>query len=115
MFKAINKPAKFVYVPTEIFDFSISIIEFIAKTWPSQKWEDVLETSKIGKYYAVEVSQYDVIKPQGSAFTRHSYWHLQTYWQDMLTTKEEEKYGKIGMMDHFEKIATQGQDPFTPV
>lgn len=56
MFKAINKPAKFVYVPTEIFDFSISIIEFIAKTWPSQKWEDVLETSKIGKYYAVEVS-----------------------------------------------------------
>ena len=64
MFKAINKPAKFVYVPTEIFDFSISIIEFIAKTWPSQKWEDVLETSKIGKYYAVEVSQYDVIKPK---------------------------------------------------
>ena len=58
MFKAINKPAKFVYVPTEIFDFSISIIEFIAKTWPSQKWEDVLETSKIGKYYAVEVRQY---------------------------------------------------------
>ena len=33
----------------------------------------------------------------------------------MLTTKEEEKYGKIGMMDHFEKIATNGQDPFTPV
>ena len=48
MFKAIGKPAKFVYVPTQIFDFSISLIEFIAKTWPSQKWEDALETAKIG-------------------------------------------------------------------
>jgi divinyl chlorophyllide a 8-vinyl-reductase len=88
MFKAIDKPSKFVYVPTAVFDFSISMIEYIAKTWPSQKWEDVLETSKIGKYYAVE---------------------------DMLTTDEEEKYGKITMMDHFEKIAREGQDPFTPV
>jgi len=88
MFKAINKPPKFVYVPTQVFDISISMIEYIAKTWPSQKWEDVLETSKIGKYYAVE---------------------------DMLTTKEEEKFGKITMMDHFEKIANEGQDPFTPV
>ena len=88
MFKAIDKPSKFVYVPTAVFDFSISMIEYIAKTWPSQKWEDVLETSKIGKYYAVE---------------------------DMLTTDEEEKYGKITMMDHFEKIARDGQDPFTPV
>lgn len=88
MFKAAGKPPKFVYVPTEIFDFSISLIEFIAKTWPSQKWEDVLETSKIGKYYAVE---------------------------DMLTTEESEKFGKISMMDHFEKIAREGQDPFTPV
>jgi len=88
MFKAINKPPKFVYVPTQVFDFSISLIEFIAKTWPSQKWEDVLETSKIGKYYAVE---------------------------DMLTTEDEEKFGSISMMDHFEKIAREGQDPFTPV
>eukprot|EP00580_Thalassiosira_gravida_P016502 CAMPEP_0201657578 /NCGR_PEP_ID=MMETSP0494-20130426/777_1 /ASSEMBLY_ACC=CAM_ASM_000839 /TAXON_ID=420259 /ORGANISM="Thalassiosira gravida, Strain GMp14c1" /LENGTH=511 /DNA_ID=CAMNT_0048134445 /DNA_START=260 /DNA_END=1795 /DNA_ORIENTATION=+ len=88
MFKAINKPSKFVYVPTQVFDISISMIECIAKTWPSQKWEDVLETSKIGKYYAVE---------------------------DMLTIEEEEKFGKITMMDHFEKIANEGQDPFTPV
>mmetsp|Transcript_13830 Transcript_13830/g.30109 ORF Transcript_13830/g.30109 Transcript_13830/m.30109 type:complete len:256 (-) Transcript_13830:1010-1777(-) len=88
MFKAIDKPAKFVYVPTEVFDFSISMIEFIAKNWPSQKWDDVLETSKIGKYYAVE---------------------------DMLTTDDKEKFGSIGMMDHFEKIAAEGQDPFTPV
>lgn len=86
MFKAIGKPSKFVYVPTVIFDWSIDMIEFIAKTWPSQKWEDVLETAKIGKYYAVE---------------------------DMLTTEEHEKYGSIGMI--FEKIASEGQDPFTSV
>ena len=88
MFKAINKPSKFVYVPTSVFDLSISMIEFIAKNFPSQKWEDALETAKIGKYYAVE---------------------------DMLTVEEHEKYGKISMMDHFEKIAREGQDPFTPV
>ena len=88
MFQAIGKQAKFVYVPTEIFDWSIVMIEWIARNFPSQKWEDVLETAKIGKYYAVE---------------------------DMLTTKEEEKFGSIKMMDHFEKIAREGQDPFTPV
>ena len=44
-----------------------------------------METAKIGKYYAVE---------------------------DMLTTEEYEKYGSIGMMDYFEKIASEGQDPF---
>jgi divinyl chlorophyllide a 8-vinyl-reductase len=88
MFRAIDKPAKFVYVPTEIFDWSIGMIEWIARNFPSQKWEDVLETAKIGKYYAVE---------------------------DMLTTEEEEKFGSIKMMDHFEKIARDGQDPFTPV
>lgn len=88
MFRAIDKPPKFVYVPTQIFDWSIGMIEWIAKNFPSQKWEDVLETAKIGKYYAVE---------------------------DMLTTAEDEKFGSIRMMDHFEKIAREGQDPFTPV
>lgn len=88
MFESIGKKPKFVYVPTEIFDISIGMIEWIAKNFPSQKWEDVLETAKIGKYYAVE---------------------------DMLTTEEGEKFGKRKMMDHFEQIARDGQDPFTPV
>lgn len=35
--------------------------------------------------------------------------------EDMLTTDEEEKFGSISMMDHFQKIAREGQDPFTPV
>lgn len=88
MFESIGKEPRFVYVPTEIFDISIGMIEWIAKNFPSQKWEDVLETAKIGKYYAVE---------------------------DMLTTDENEKFGKRKMMDHFEQIAREGQDPFTPV
>ncbi|KAL7533961.1 hypothetical protein ACHAWF_004675 [Thalassiosira exigua] len=88
MFEAVNKPAKFVYVPTQVFDFSISLIEFMAKKIRTQKWEDALETAKIGKYYAVE---------------------------DMLTTDREEKFGTITMMDHFQKIAKEGQDPFTAV
>ncbi|KAL9185199.1 hypothetical protein ACHAXT_002976 [Thalassiosira profunda] len=88
MFEATGKPAKFVYVPTQIIDWSISMIEYIAKTWPSQKWDDALETAKIGKYYAVE---------------------------DMLTTAPEEKFGSVSMMDHFQKLAKEGQDPFTPV
>lgn len=88
LFKAIGKPAKFVYVSTQVFDFSISLIEFIAKTFPSKKWDDALETAKIGKYYAVE---------------------------DMLTIDKKEKFGSITMMDHFKKIAAEGQDPFTPV
>ena len=77
MFQSIGKEPKFVYVPTEIFDVSIGMIEWIAKKFPSQKWEDVLETAKIGKYYAVE---------------------------DMLTTDEGEKFGKRKMMDHFEQV-----------
>ncbi|KAL7470741.1 hypothetical protein ACHAXS_011001 [Conticribra weissflogii] len=50
MFQAIGKPPKFVYVPTWIFDLSIDMIASIAKKFPSQKWEDALETAKIGKY-----------------------------------------------------------------
>jgi divinyl chlorophyllide a 8-vinyl-reductase len=77
MFESIGKQPKFVYVPTQIFDVSIGMIAWIAKNFPSQKWEDVLETAKIGKYYAVE---------------------------DMLTTVEDEKFGRRKMMDHFEKV-----------
>lgn len=77
MFQSIGKTPKFVYVPTQIFDVSIGMIEVIAKKFPSKKWEDALETAKIGKYYAVE---------------------------DMLTTNENEKFGKRKMMDHFEQV-----------
>lgn len=122
MFKAIGKPAKFVYVPTQIFDFSISLIGFIAKIWPSQKWKDALETAKIGSKslfgntvwftsYCASLTIlhmfFNVIQQQKCI----EYYAV----EDMLTTDEEEKFGSISMMDHFQKIAREGQDPFTPV
>ena len=97
MFRAINTEPKFVYAPTWIFDSLISlftnILSLLTKLQPQnaallEKIDDIIETTKIGKYYAVE---------------------------DMLTTDPSEKFGKIGMQDHYNKIATKGQDPFTPV
>jgi len=88
MFASLGLKPKFVYVPTWIFDASISLIQFISNLSDDNKWNDVLETARIGKYYAVE---------------------------DMLTTKEDEKFGKIKMKQHFDSIAKDGQDPFTPV
>lgn len=35
--------------------------------------------------------------------------------EDMLTTDPDEKYGTITMQDHYDKIAAEGQDKFTPV
>ena len=88
MYKSLGTQPKFVYAPTWIFDVSIGLIESIAKLTKDEKWGDVLETARIGKYYAVE---------------------------DMLTTKEEEKFGTITMQQHYDKLAKEGQDPFTPV
>ena len=50
--------------------------------------EDAAELGRIGKYYAVE---------------------------DMLTTEPKEKYGKITLRQHYERIAKEGQeyDPYT--
>ena len=139
MFKAINKPPKFVYVPTWIFDLSISMIESIAKTFPSQKWEDALETAKIGKYcelHLVEQIELTFIYViclcdkllffltcnYFPAFTQHNNLNSFLPWfflvdavEDMLTTEPDEKFGTMTMMSHFQKIANEGQDPFTPV
>lgn len=88
MFKAIGKPPKFVYVPTWIFDASIALLGWMTALLGSEKWEDALESAKIGKYYAVE---------------------------DMLTVDSQEKYGTSAMQSYLDKIAAGGQDPFTPV
>lgn len=77
-----------MYAPTWIFDYIINALQFIADVTKSEKWEDAAETGRIGKYYAVE---------------------------DMLTTDPSEKYGNILMQDHYDKIAAEGQDKFTPV
>ena len=50
--------------------------------------EDAAELGRIGKYYAVE---------------------------DMLTTEPAEKFGKVTLRQHYERIAVEGQeyDPYT--
>jgi len=88
MFKAIGREPKFVYAPTAVFDPIIQTTQFLANVFKSEALEDAAETGRIGKYYAVE---------------------------DMLTTDPSEKYGKITMQDHYNRIAAKGQDPFTPV
>ena len=32
-----------------------------------------------------------------------------------MTTAEDEKFGTITMKNHFDRLAREGQDPFTPV
>eukprot|EP00566_Odontella_aurita_P009433 CAMPEP_0113538528 /NCGR_PEP_ID=MMETSP0015_2-20120614/7413_1 /TAXON_ID=2838 /ORGANISM="Odontella" /LENGTH=520 /DNA_ID=CAMNT_0000438107 /DNA_START=309 /DNA_END=1871 /DNA_ORIENTATION=- /assembly_acc=CAM_ASM_000160 len=96
----VESKKKFVHAPTWIFDYVIDGFQRIAD-WKKKSvgdgnaspedlewWEDAAETARIGKYYAVE---------------------------DMLTTDPDEKYGTITMKMHYEKIAGEGQDPFTPV
>ena len=69
-----------------IFDVVISFFSFLGKF--SEKMEDAAELARIGRYYAVE---------------------------DMLTTSPSEKYGKVTLRQHYERIALEGQeyDPYT--
>ena len=88
MYKAAGLEPKYVYAPTWIFDSIINTLQVLATVFKNDFLEDAAEYGRIGKYYAVE---------------------------DMLTTKPEEKYGKIKMQDHYNKIVAEGQDPFTPM
>lgn len=88
MFKAIGMEPKYVYAPTWIFDTVITTLQLLATLLKSEALEDAAEVGRIGRYYAVE---------------------------DMLTTDPKEKYGKITMQQHYNKIASMGQDPFTPI
>ncbi len=88
MHKAAGLESRYVYAPTWIFDSIINTLQLLATLLKSEALEDAAEYGRIGKYYAVE---------------------------DMLTTKPEEKFGKITMQEHYNKIASEGQDPFTPM
>ena len=88
MFQAVGREPKFVYAPTWIFDSIIQPLQVLATVFKSEALEDAAEYGRIGKYYAVE---------------------------DMLTVKPEEKYGNVTMLEHYNKIASKGQDPFTPM
>ena len=67
-------------VPVSLFDSIIGVLDFLGQF--SQKMEDAAELARIGKYYAVE---------------------------DMLTTSPAEKYGKVTLQNHYERIADEGQ------
>lgn len=88
MHEAAGLEPRYVYAPTWIFDSIINTFQVFATLTKNEFLEDAAEYARIGKYYAVE---------------------------DMLTTDPEEKYGKISIQDHYNTIASQGQDPFTPI
>lgn len=64
----------------------VDVLAFFGKF--SESMEDAAELARIGKYYAVE---------------------------DMLTTEKDEMFGSISLKQHYERIATEGQeyDPYT--
>lgn len=88
LFEAVGKKPFMVYAPLWIFDVIIDGLQWLADKTGSEALDDAAETGRIGKYYAVE---------------------------DMLTTDSEEKFGSITLMQHYKKIAVEGQeyDPYT--
>eukprot|EP00980_Cylindrotheca_fusiformis_P005614 scaffold1184_cov132-Cylindrotheca_fusiformis.AAC.35 len=90
LYKAVGKEPNFFYAPLWLFDTIIDSLQWFADTFKSEKFENAAELGRIGKYYAVE---------------------------DMLTTDPSEKYGKISLQEHYDRIAVEGQeyDPYTTI
>jgi len=88
LYKAVGKEPNYFFAPLWLFDVIIDSLQWLADTFDSEKLENAAETGRIGKYYAVE---------------------------DMLTTDPEEKFGKITLQEHYDRIAVEGQeyDPYT--
>jgi len=88
LFDAVGKEPNFFYAPLWLFDVIIDSLQWVADTFNSEQFENAAETGRIGKYYAVE---------------------------DMLTTDPDEKFGTMTLMEHYNKIAKEGQeyDPYT--
>lgn len=88
LYQAVGKEPNFFYAPLWLFDAIIDSLQWCADTFNSEKLENAAELGRIGKYYAVE---------------------------DMLTTDPSEKYGKIKLQEHYDRIAVEGQeyDPYT--
>jgi len=88
LYQAVGKEPNFFYAPLWLFDTIIDSLQWFADTFNSEKFENAAELGRIGKYYAVE---------------------------DMLTTDPSEKFGKISLQEHYDRIAVEGQeyDPYT--
>ena len=83
LYEAVGKEPNFFYAPLWLFDAIIDSLQWVSDTFNSEKFENAAELGRIGKYYAVE---------------------------DMLTTKPEEKFGTMTLMEHYQKIAVEGQE-----
>jgi divinyl chlorophyllide a 8-vinyl-reductase len=88
LFKAVGKEPNFFFAPLWLFDTIIDSLQWFADTFKSEQFENAAELGRIGKYYAVE---------------------------DMLTISPDEKFGKITLQEHYDRIAVEGQeyDPYT--
>jgi len=86
LFKAVGKETKFIGAPIGLFDLIINTLAWFGQWF--ENFQDYAELARIGKYYAVE---------------------------DMLTTEPDQKYGKVSLKQHYERIAVEGQeyDPYT--
>jgi len=86
--EVLGKKPNLLSVPIGIFDVIINGLQWLADTFKNEKLEDAAELGRIGKYYAVE---------------------------DMLTTDPSERFGSTTLMEHYSKIAVEGQeyDPYT--
>ena len=97
-----KESASLLGVPIGIFDVIVNGLQWAAdkaeeglpvvgpQAELSEKLNDAAEFGRIGRYYAVV---------------------------DMLTTDPSEKYGKTTLKQHYERVATEGQeyDPYTSV
>jgi divinyl chlorophyllide a 8-vinyl-reductase len=83
MFKALGMEPEYSSAPLWVFDPIIDFIQWFADFTGLEQLEDAAETGRIGKYYAVE---------------------------EMLTTDPLEKYGKITLQQHYNRIAVEGQE-----
>ena len=88
LFEAVGKEPNFFFAPLWLFDVIIDFLQWVADTFKSENFENAAELGRIGKYYAVE---------------------------DMLTTDPQQKFGTMTLMEHYKKIAVEGQeyDPYT--
>jgi divinyl chlorophyllide a 8-vinyl-reductase len=83
MFKALGMEPEYSSAPLWVFDPIIDFIQWFADFTGLEQLEDAAETGRIGKYYAVE---------------------------EMLTTDPLEKYGRITLQQHYNRIAVEGQE-----
>jgi len=88
LFEAIGKEPNFLTTPLWLFDSIIDTFQVLSILFKSEKLENAAELGRILQYYAME---------------------------DMVTTEPDEKFGKITLQEHYNKIAEHGQefDPYT--